>query len=315
MNPNKCMCTFVFAIIFMLSFQVIAQTSDGIGHGGGGDQYALEFVTYGTAIAGLLKNTQAAKHFPEIDIVKFEKALSKTRVETVEQLFLGSVEVDAINYPDSNLIQLNRKRWAMLQEQDPSRFYALVLHEYLGILRIDDSNYILSSSFNNWIKNQGFPTKNGRARYHIYKVSVDNPHTELKQTEVCHGALNFIASFADTYASIDCVSQLNNQLVNINLIVGALLAGDGYAAWPKEYKKQVVSYMAALEFTGKLPYDVYKMHNVGKTVHSTKLSGNQLVLPLQTDYVATKLVICSTAQCLKPGEPREMFYAMVEVLD
>lgn len=62
------------------------------------------------------------------------------------------MERDAINIPSQNLIKLSRVRWDNLGE-DAVKKYRLVLHEYLGIMRVSDQNYQVSSEIlRNFVK-------------------------------------------------------------------------------------------------------------------------------------------------------------------
>src|SRR3989344_9518058 len=109
--------------------------------GNGGDSYAQEFAALGRRLVEQLK----AKPDPRIaEGEEFEKGVEKTKISTKDKLHLGEVEVDAINYPDDYRIELNRSRWKVAS---PEHKTALVLHEYLGISKIDDHNYQISSTY------------------------------------------------------------------------------------------------------------------------------------------------------------------------
>lgn len=105
---------------------------------GGGDAYAIEFVTIAEQLSSFLKTSPTSK----INVEDLNKAIEKTTVEsTAKELVLDGKTKDAINYPGEMKIVFNRKRWdAITSDAKP----VLVLHEYLGILRIPDVGYIVS---------------------------------------------------------------------------------------------------------------------------------------------------------------------------
>lgn len=71
-----------------------------------------------------------------------EKIRSALVESTDDQLFLDGVRKDAINYPDIEKIIFNRKGWATAANERTRMLF--VLHEYLGLLRINDSRYSVS---------------------------------------------------------------------------------------------------------------------------------------------------------------------------
>lgn len=108
--------------------------------GNGGDSYAQEFVALGRTFVKRMR--EEPKGFPGIDALS--AAVEETRVLTKETVEIDGAEVDAVNFPQSKRIELNRARWRAYSTEEKS---ALVLHEYLGIAKIDDSNYQLSGSY------------------------------------------------------------------------------------------------------------------------------------------------------------------------
>jgi hypothetical protein len=116
-----------------------ASASLGTNSGGGGDHDGQAF----TAIGRLVKDQLVEqKGSVKIDTEEFEKALQVVEVEFVnEPLFLNDVKKDAINYPKTNKIRVYKSAW---DEMSLNAKRALVLHEYLGIMEIEDSTYGLS---------------------------------------------------------------------------------------------------------------------------------------------------------------------------
>lgn len=131
------------ARVFLMAALLMASASAFAGHevGNGGDGISQEFVALGRSIVEKLRENPNPK-IPDLDALTH--AIDNTVVVTKEVLTLNDAEVDAINYPDWNRIEVSRKRW---REYDLKRKTTLVLHEYLGIARADDSHYQISSSF------------------------------------------------------------------------------------------------------------------------------------------------------------------------
>lgn len=111
--------------------------------GNGGDAVVQEFVSIARSILAHWERLE----FPggvEVRREQFETAVRETRVDSKDRTFLGDREVDAINRPDLKTITLSRTRWGT-NGTNSSKKLALVLHEYLGILGLDDSGYLISS--------------------------------------------------------------------------------------------------------------------------------------------------------------------------
>lgn len=108
--------------------------------GNGGDGLAQEFVAIGRGVAERLR----AESNPAVSADTFLKIVESTSVSTKSRLELNGSEVDAINYPSSGRIELNRSRW---KEYGAREKASLVFHEYLGIAGIDDSNYEISGKY------------------------------------------------------------------------------------------------------------------------------------------------------------------------
>lgn len=115
------------------------------GSGGGGDIYSSDFIDIAKKVAQQLEKGNVG---PRINNARLKLAIQSTHISSKDRLELKGFDKDAINYPDANPPQIivSRSRWSELGEnfQKKSR---LVLHEYLGILKLDDSTYQLSSQF------------------------------------------------------------------------------------------------------------------------------------------------------------------------
>jgi hypothetical protein len=131
---NKLLCLLFISLIPFSTFagpRVI---------GGGGDVYALQFVAIADKIVAHFQNAPVEG----IQIEDLKAAVDTVVVESTDKiLVLNKVPKDAINYPETKQIIFNRDRWNQIADEDKP---ALVLHEYLGILKIEDASYKYSKS-------------------------------------------------------------------------------------------------------------------------------------------------------------------------
>lgn len=110
--------------------------------GSGGDAYAAEFVRIGKEIVENLMHEPVAG----VDTNAFYAAVKGTKVISQETLTLNGEEVGAINYRYANppRIEVSRTHWNSLKDKMHNKVF-LTMHEYLGILGVDDTNYQVSS--------------------------------------------------------------------------------------------------------------------------------------------------------------------------
>ena len=278
----------------------------GVGHGGGGDEFALSFVSLGNAIVGFFENLELGRAFPEVKVDELRRAVAETRVESREVLLLRGAEVDAINYAADRLIQLSRKRWGEQRESDPSNLYPLVLHEYLGIMGVPDSNYEISSRFKRWLADNGLPLKMGRGKFKIFRYEATKQGG--MESVACAGEFDYIASFADEAAYAECEATIDGVKVTLQIAFVALL-GDwrGQSATTVRY----FSWFSVLHDYTDRKYQAMKSED---EVHSLKLAGNHLLFSNRSNYVRKRMMACSygpSKNCVVPGEPSTLFYAEV----
>ncbi len=108
--------------------------------GNGGDAIAIEFKTTALQVVAAI-NAGQTPMFPEVSTRLLQTAIGETKLTVKDHVFVNGAEKDAANYPAQKLIEISRTRWL----SDSSRKQALVFHEYLGIMGVDDSNYAISS--------------------------------------------------------------------------------------------------------------------------------------------------------------------------
>jgi hypothetical protein len=140
MNPFQ--KSILLLLPFVSHFALGFNSSAGGIDAGGGDAYAAEFVGLAHQLVDMATELE---HSP-VDADQLKAAILETEIQTLDRVFLNGIEKDAINYPSRQLIELSRSRWDDIKD-DVVRRYRLVLHEYLGILKINDEDYQISSKF------------------------------------------------------------------------------------------------------------------------------------------------------------------------
>ena len=129
-------------IIFLLSLGLPIGLYAGEGGtvGNGGDTFVIQFLSTARQGRDLLQKTQVKL----IPLSKFSDAIVSTAVESTEQdLYIGGVKKDGINYPLEKRIIFNRQAWAAIKDQQTRLVF--VIHEFLGIIEMDDSHYQVSN--------------------------------------------------------------------------------------------------------------------------------------------------------------------------
>ncbi len=129
------------SICSMLLLFIGVQTYAGGESSGGGTGYPAEFTELGYAAAKVVRGIST---FP-VSGDLFDAAVISTRIEFTNNKLKDSkgIEVDALNFPKTKLIRVNIKRWQNLI-LDTKQKFQLVVHEYLGILKVNDRGYKVS---------------------------------------------------------------------------------------------------------------------------------------------------------------------------
>lgn len=129
------------SLAFLLSILFHANAKAGNELGNGGDLVAQEFIAAGRQVLNELRR----KPNPRIaDMERLATLIETAKVSSQDTLLLDGKSVDAINYPKEKRIEVNRERW--LKAAGAKRA-SLVLHEYLGLMEIQDDNYAISGSY------------------------------------------------------------------------------------------------------------------------------------------------------------------------
>ena len=198
--------------------------------GSGGDAYAAEFKDIGRTVIRRLKN-KGVREVDGISVTSFEETLEKLVVKTTETVLRkGDAPVDALNYAEQAKIELSLVHWA--NSMDFSQKRRLVIHEILGLMRKDASDYRLTTKF---LKALGFlhdvlvdqfRIQGGVARTIIEKMHWNSDEMEVEEY-LPHGRRTwyeipksktvfplkclkqeFLASNKDTWYDCDIVSTM-----------------------------------------------------------------------------------------------------------
>jgi hypothetical protein len=107
----------------------------------------MQFVKVAEKVADYLEHGQdVPSRLKRLDTQALRKAIKQTSVESTDEILLlpsgestGAVTKDALNWFSKKRIVFNREAWDMIPAG--SRRAALVLHEFLGIMGVDDKDY------------------------------------------------------------------------------------------------------------------------------------------------------------------------------
>jgi hypothetical protein len=151
------------ALFFILSLATSSPSyaaKQGTEVGNGGDSYSVEFTQIGYHLADFLLTHSISG----VDAEFFRKMVASAQINsTHDRLELNGNAVDAINYPNAAppKIRFSRTGWDAFA-QNPSAKVRLVFHEYLGLLKVDDSRYQVShrldpkDAYNLWLHDQPY---------------------------------------------------------------------------------------------------------------------------------------------------------------
>jgi hypothetical protein len=111
--------------------------------GGGGDYEKLKFRIVANKVLTLVQKN--ISQFPEVSFVKLRDAVGNTKIEFVNAMPTASDgKHDNVNNPEKMLIEMQRHKWRAAFGK-PSVQASMVLHELLGIMKVNDQNFKISS--------------------------------------------------------------------------------------------------------------------------------------------------------------------------
>ncbi|MEK2690842.1 hypothetical protein [Bdellovibrio sp. GT3] len=129
-------------LVLFLTCGFIDDTS--FGTRGGGSGVRSEIRRLGNEIfTVLLPDRTITVQGQNIDLAPLQSIFNDALFEVKSDLRIGNGTVDAINYPRQNVIEINRDTWIFLELNVKRQ---LILHELLGLARINDSDYRVSEA-------------------------------------------------------------------------------------------------------------------------------------------------------------------------
>jgi hypothetical protein len=109
--------------------------------GNAGDAYSAEFLFSSRDVLQRLE-ILAASGLPVMETAKLRNVMQTTVVVSEERIYVNGLERDAVNYPERKLIKISRSRWKTLRQSEETRArLTLVLHEFLWMSGVDDTNF------------------------------------------------------------------------------------------------------------------------------------------------------------------------------
>lgn len=137
------MKTLLLLLTLLPSF-ALARATDGWENGNAGDTYTAEFILTARDLTERMKLLPQSE-LTVIDLNALAGVILNATVHSEEKLMLNGYEVDAINIPAKQEIKISRSRWRVLrQPSETTQRLMLVLHEYLFLVGVDDTQFRVS---------------------------------------------------------------------------------------------------------------------------------------------------------------------------
>ena len=143
----------IAALVLIFTFSSASEAGNSVGNAG--DITAMEFSwTTALAIKRLRESALTAEQTTQVDAI--EAKLKVVRVTSLPKLILKGVEVNAINYPSEDLIEISQEGWSVYKKSTAASRLGFSLHEFLGVAGYDDSGYKLSKALTDRIRDDRF---------------------------------------------------------------------------------------------------------------------------------------------------------------
>ncbi len=162
----------LLSIIFILFCGISAHAGSEGSDRGGGDPYSHEFTSVARKSLRFLYENKACVP-PELSLLKLQESIDTTLVLSKKKTYLEkNVEVSAINFPQACIygethlpqtpcIIVNQGSWDEMKN-NVSRIVKLSLHEYFGIMKLNDQRYKFSEKMEDCLQKS---IQNYEARY------------------------------------------------------------------------------------------------------------------------------------------------------
>lgn len=130
----------VLLIAASMAFSMAQAQFEGGISSNGGDGIVSEFFD----IARKIQTAMVEQNYQKVDAKLLAKTISTAKIYSEEHVFLGENEVSAINTPALQEIRVSRTRWKASADMPKTKF-VLVLHEFLGLMGVEDRTFNISN--------------------------------------------------------------------------------------------------------------------------------------------------------------------------
>lgn len=149
----KLLAALILAMSLIISLQSPVHAGNSVGNAG--DIAAMEFSWVARLAVKRLK--EAALTSEQIrQVAAIEAKLEVVTIVSLPKLVLDGKEVDAINYPEENLIELSQKRWSLFKGATAMSRVGFALHEFLWVAGFNDKQFDLSKALVDKIRDERF---------------------------------------------------------------------------------------------------------------------------------------------------------------
>lgn len=195
--------------------------------GGGGNSCALAIVQSTRKI--LESNDILKKLIPESQIILLQQSIASAKFYISQNLELNGQLKDAINYPNEKTILVSEHFCKQDLNEVSNRTISLVLHEYLGLASIDDSQYQISEKYldfinlkknsdlylSNTLENQADLDLNGKPS--CFNGSL-RKHRDALSKKYGWFATKYVVNTPEVY-EISASQYLKNYIINFNFAI------------------------------------------------------------------------------------------------
>jgi hypothetical protein len=230
------MKAFLLLLVSLPAFAADRRGNDGVG---GGDAFVAEFLSFDYYLSSTICKPEAQSEFPEISCVLLKEKVNSAVVEsTGTDLVIDGREVDALNYPGENRIRFNRQRWVYNQRSRDLSF-GLVMHEFLGLMQVDDSGYRVSARVVSSLKDSiDMPTSGisllKSVRLGSFSIAQEK---EDGQRKVTLGGKDFITKVSKDFLEILRINRrgqlLDGRILRVDGLPGDSVQGIAEVCRPK----------------------------------------------------------------------------------
>jgi hypothetical protein len=150
----------ILTMVFLFSISTYAGNSVE----NGGDSVVQEFTNLARLAVKNLSGLKLADD-DQKNLDKIKAGLESVQVSSQPTLFLDKKEVNAINVPSKMEITVSRHLWKDLKNEKIQDRIALVLHEYLDVIGLQDQHYALSNALMHVLTPKGFADYDAQNSY------------------------------------------------------------------------------------------------------------------------------------------------------